>query len=382
MAANPIHVLQVLGNAIVGGMETWVLRLLERLPRDRFTVTAMCPFESAVTDRLRALDIETVIVSMPPEDPSWASLQTTCALIQATGVDVVHAHLPNAHMLAALAARMTGKPIVTTIHGRLLTMNDFEVHRCTGSRIHAVCRQTYYQALGLGVDSDRICYIPNGVDTNAFRPFAERPSTLRDEFGIDAKAPLVGLVGRLSWEKGPDLFLRVASIAHRGVPDAHFVLIGDGPMRDELARRIDEEQLHAHVHLAGLRSDLPRLYAELDLLASTSRSEAMPLALMEGMACGVPIVATRVGGVPDLVVHESTGFLAGFCDCQAAADAMVDLLASPAKRRRMSEASRAVALQRFDLDDSVAQVWQLLARLAAPRSAPRPVSAVGAESTN
>ncbi|HEY0878186.1 MAG TPA: glycosyltransferase, partial [Zeimonas sp.] len=189
MAASPIHVLQVLGNAIVGGMETWVLRLLERLPRDRFTVTAMCPFESAVTDRLRALDIETVIVSMPPDDPSWASLQTACALIQATGVDVVHAHLPNAHMLAALAARMTGKPIVTTIHGRLLTMNDLEVHRCTGSRIHAVCRQTYYQALGLGVDADRISYIPNGVDTNTFQPFAERPSTLRDEFGIDAKAP-------------------------------------------------------------------------------------------------------------------------------------------------------------------------------------------------
>ncbi|HEY0877961.1 MAG TPA: glycosyltransferase [Zeimonas sp.] len=381
MASNPIHVLEVLGNAIVGGMETWVLRMLERLPADRFRITALCPFESAVTERLRALDIDTLIVSMPPEDPSWASLQTTCALIQASGVDVLHAHLPNAHMLAALAARMTGKPIITTIHGRQLTTTDLEVHRCTGSRIHAVCRQTYYHALGLGVDADRICYIPNGVDTKTFRPLAERPSLLRDELGIDAKAPLVGFVGRLSPEKGPDLFVRLAAIAHRSAPDAHFVLIGDGPMREEIASRIDDEGLRTHVHLAGLRDDLPRLYAELDLLASTSRSEAMPLALMEGMACGVPIVATRVGAVPDLVVHGSTGFLAGYCDCQSAADAVVELLASPEKRRRMSEASRALALQRFDLDDSVAQVSQLLARLAAPRRAPRPVSAVGADAT-
>lgn len=377
MAPDRIHVLQVLGNAIVGGMETWVLRLLERMPRDRFTVTTLCPFESPLTESLRALDADPIIVSMPPDDPCWASLQATCALVQASGVDVLHAHLPNAHMLAALAARMTGKPIVTTIHGRQLTTNEIEVHRCTGSRIHAVCRQTYYQALGLGVDADRICFIPNGVDTHSFQPLDERPSALRTEFGIPLDAPLVGLVGRLSWEKGPDLFVRVATIAHRAAPDAHFVLIGDGPMREDLKQRIEEERLQAHVHLAGLRHEMPRLYAELDLLCSTSRSEAMPLALMEGMACGVPIVATRVGGVPDLVVHETTGFVAGYCDCQGAADAVAELLASAEKRHRMSQASRALALRRFDLDDSAAQVWALLARLAAPRTAP--VSALGAD---
>lgn len=381
MVAERIHLLEVLGNAIVGGMETWVLRLLERLPRERFTVTALCPFESSITERLRALDIDTMIVSMPPDDPSWAALQVTCALVQAASVDVLHAHLPNAHMLAALAARLCGKPVVTTIHGLRMTPQDLEVHRCTGSHIHTVCRQTYYEALGVGVDADRICCIPNGVDTKRFRPSAQRPHVLRDAIGVDASAPLVGFVGRLSPEKGPDLFVRVAELARRAAPDAHFVLIGDGPMRDELIARIDEEDLRTRVHLAGLRDDLPQIYGELDLLVSTSRSEAMPLALMEGMACGVPIVATRVGGVPDLVVHESTGFLAGYCDCRSAADAVVELLASPRKRERMSEAARALALQRFDLDDSVAQIAQLLARLSAPRSAGR-VSPLGADVTS
>ncbi len=381
MSGERIHVLQVLGNAIVGGMETWVLRLLERMPADRFRASVLCPFESPLTERLRALDVEPVVVSMPPEDVCWASLQSTCALIQASGVDVLHAHLPNAHMLAALAGRMTGKPVVTTIHARQLTTGDLEVHRCTGSRIHAVCRQTYLQALGLGVDADRICFVPNGVDTGAFQPLRKRSGALRAEFGVPADAPLVGFVGRLSWEKGPDLFVQLAAIAHRAAPQAHFVMVGDGPMRAELERRIDEAELQQQVHLTGLRDDMPRLYGELDLLCSTSRSEAMPLALMEGMACGVPIVATRVGGVPDLVVHGSTGFLAGHCDCRAAADAVVELLGSAPTRRRMSQASRELALRRFDLDDSTAQLWQLLARLAAPRTAP--VSALGADaSTN
>lgn len=380
---NRIHVLQVLGNAIVGGMESYAQRLIERLPSERFAITAMCPFESPLTERLRALDVDTLIVSMPPDDPSWASLQTTCALIQSVGIDVLHAHLPNAHMLAALAGRMTGKPVVTTIHGRQLTMTDLEVHRCTGSRINVVCRQTYYHALGLGVDADRISLIANGVDTRLYHPAETRDPALRRELGVDdPEAPLVGLVGRLSWEKGPDHFVRLAAHAHRRAPNAHFVLVGTGPMHRELAAQIESERLSDRVHLAGLRDDLPRVYNELDLLASTSRSEAMPLALMEAMACGVPVVATRVGGIPDLVAHEVTGFLAGECDVEAAADAVVDLLATPGKRERMAHAARERALQRFNLDDHVAQVAQLLARLAAPRSTPRRMSAVSADTAS
>lgn len=124
---------------------------------------------------------------------------------------------------------------------------------------------------------------------------------------------------------------------------------------------------------------MPRLYGELDLLVSTSRSEAMPLALMEGMACGVPIVATRVGGVPEIIEQSVTGLLVGTRDYEAAAACVVELLASPTRRLRMGLAARARALRRFDLDESVSQVTQLLARLAAPRSTPRRMSAVSSD---
>lgn len=383
VTTSRIHVLQVLGNAIVGGMETYVQRLIERLPGEQFAITAMCPFESPLTERLRALGVDTLIASMPPDDPSWAALQTTCALVQYTGVDVLHAHLPNAHMLAALAGRMTGKPVVTTIHGSRLTTTDLEVHRCTGSHINVVCRQTFYHALGLGVDPDRISVIPNGVDTKLYTPAGTRDAALRRELGVvDPQAPLVGMVGRLSREKGPDCFVRVAALVRRKAPRAHFVLVGTGPMRGELELQIRAERLSGHVHLAGLRRDLPAVYNELDLLVSTSRSEAMPLALMEAMACGVPVVATRAGGVADLVEHEVTGFLVGERDVEAATEAIVALLATSDKRRQMAKAARARALARFDLDDNIAQVAQLLARLAAPRSAPVTMSAIGTDTAS
>src|ERR1700712_1599541 len=94
-AAGRIHVLEVMGNAIVGGMETYVERLVQNLPRDRFAVTALCPFESSFTERLRSLDIEVVVTPMP-DDPTWASIQMACAMIKAGAIDLLHAHLPNA----------------------------------------------------------------------------------------------------------------------------------------------------------------------------------------------------------------------------------------------------------------------------------------------
>lgn len=375
MSVTRLHVLEVLGNAIVGGMESYAYRLVERLPGERFRVSVMCPFESPLTERLRSLGVDTLIVSMP-EDPSWASLQTTCAFVQSGGVDVLHAHMPNAHLLAALAGRLTGKPVLATIHGRQLTMLDLEVHRTTGSRLNVVCRQTYYQALGLGVDADRLSFIPNGVDTAVYRPAPRLVPVLRPALGIRNEDVVVGFVGRLSAEKGPDLFVRMAAIAHVKAPDAHFVLIGEGPMRGELESMIADAKLGARVHLAGLREDLPSVYNELDVLASTSRSEAMPLALMEAMACGLPVVGLRAGGVPDLIEQGVTGFLVGLLDHESAARCVLDLIAAPALRARMAEAARARTLRRFDLDDNVEQVAQLLARLAAPRGATRRMSAV------
>ena len=164
---------------------------------------------------------------------------------------------------------------------------------------------------------------------------------------------------------------------HAVVPDAHFVLAGDGPMRAELADFIERHAMN-YVHLVGVESDMPATYAQFDVLLSSSKSEGMPLALMEAMACGVPIVARRVGGVTDIVLHGTTGRLVSADDPDGLWINLAEVLTDHEGRARMREASRERAVRRFLLDDSIEATAQLLTRLAHPRSNDRRLSALPA----
>ena len=362
-AATRLHVLQILGNAIVGGMETSVERLIERLPPERVGVTVLCPFESSFTDRLRTLGADVVIAKITDE-PSWQAIQLTCALVRAGAIDVIHTHLPNAHVLGGIVGRLVDKPVLATIHGRQLTMSDLEVHRAASTHLVAVCRHSQMHALGVGVHPKRLHLVTNGVDTDVFAPGLVRAGALRARFGLAANVPLVGFVGRLSWEKGPDVFVRMAHAATARHDDVQFVLVGDGPMRDELEGLAEELDLAGRVHFAGMQTAMPKVFAELDVAVSSSRSEAMPLAVMEAMSCGVPVVACKVGAVPDLVQHDVTGALADEGDHEALAARVVELLDDDAWRIAAGRAGRLRAIDRFPLSAQVDATYELLARLA------------------
>ena len=361
----PLHVLEVIGNAIVGGMETWVERFIERMPRAHFRFTALCPAEGAFAERLRALGVEVFAVPMA-DDPSWTSIQTAIALINATDVDLLHAHLPRAHVLAGIAGRLTGRPVLATVHGRQLTMLDLEVHRAVDSHLSVVCRSSHHSALGLGVSPERLSCETNGVDTGVFRPCRPKASALRAALGLAPGMPLVGFVGRLSPEKGPEVFLRAWPLLQTRGAEAHGVIVGEGPMQAEMVRLAGELGLRERVHFLGLREDMPALYNELDIVVSSSHSEAMPLALMEAMASGLPVVATRVGGVPELVAQGRTGWLVAPGDFNDIAARCAALLADAGLRRAMGERGRQRAVERFDLGDGVARMGQLITQLARP----------------
>lgn len=365
-----INVLEVIGNAIVGGMETYVSRLLQHLPAEKYAVMALCPFESHFTDQLRQLDAEVLVAPMP-DDPLWSSIQLGCTLVRTRAIDVLHAHLSNAHLLAGLIGRITGTPVVATIHGRQLNTIDVEIHRTTGTHLSVVCKHAYFQAMGLGVHPSQLHCIPNGVDTALFSPRPHRSAALRERWCVPESAPLVGFVGRLSPEKGPEVFLRVARVMQHLCPAVHFVMVGEGPLRSELARTIEQFGLQSCVHLVGLHEDMPSVYAELDAVVSTSHTEAMPFALMEAMACGVPVIATRVGGVPDLIQHGVTGWLIAPGADQECAQRLCALLSSASDRLHMGRQARARCIQGFSGETSFAAMASLFASLVPPAREPQ-----------
>lgn len=371
-----INVLEVIGNAIVGGMETYVTRLLEQLPSERFSVMALCPFESHFTDNLRQLDAEVLVAPMP-EDPLWSSIQLGCTLVRTRAIDVLHAHLSNAHLLAGIIGRITGTPVLATIHGRQLNTIDVEIHRTTGTHLSVVCKHAYFHAMGLGVHPSQLHCIANGVDTRRFAPRSSRDAALRERWSVPKGAPLVGFVGRLSPEKGPEVFLRVARVMQHLAPEVHFVMVGEGPMRADLCRFIEQYGLTDRVRLVGLHEDMPQVYAELDVLLSTSHTEAMPFALMEAMACGVPVIGTRVGGVPDLIQHGQTGWLISPGADQEAAQRLTALLSSKVERERMGRLGRLRCAQSFSSEVSCTAMASLFSSLVPARETQRRIGQVG-----
>lgn len=365
----PLHVVEVVGNDIVGGMERCVERLIAYLGRkSEFRFTALCPSEGAFADRLRQAGATVVIVAMP-EDAPWSSVQLVASLISSERVDLLHAHLPNAHLLAGLAGRLTGVPVISTIHARQAALLDLEVHRATGSFLSVVCRQSYYHALGLGVERGRLSLEPNGVDVDVFRPGPRPAQGVRVALGLSEHALLAGFVGRLSPEKAPDLFVRAVALLRDSLPDAHFVLVGDGPMKFTLRESIGQQGLDSNVHVLGGVDDVGPVYHDLDLLVSSSHSEAMPLALMEGMASGLPVVATRVGGVPEIVEHGGTGWLVAPRDVEDLAGRMHQMLTQPEMRRRMGEQARARMVRDHRLDRQLDALGDRMRRITQPSTA-------------
>jgi glycosyltransferase involved in cell wall biosynthesis len=361
------HILQIVGNAIVGGMENYVVRLVERLPRDRFGVSVLAPFESRCTDQLREAGAE-VFITQVTDEPSWQSIQLATSLVQSRSVDVLQAHLPNAHVLAGLAGRLTNRPVLATIHGRAVSTLDIEVQKLAGSHLAVVCRQSYFHALGVGIDPRHVHFVPNGVDSERFRPLRVRDGALRTRFGIAPETPLIGFIGRLSPEKGPDLFLRMAVSVRAQCPTAEFILVGDGAMFGQLQTFARRFGIGDAVHFADSQSDMPAVFHELDLVVSSSLSEAMPLAVMEAMASGLPVVACKVGGIPDLVAHGLTGWLADKGDYETLAAHVVDLLENDAVRLAAGAAARERAVARMGLDRGIETTIRLFSQLAGQRS--------------
>ena len=358
-----LRVLQVIGNAIVGGMETFVARLSGQLQRDHgFDVLCLCPYESAATDALRRLGCA-VHVAPLPDEPVWRGIQYACSLIADEGIDVIHAHLTNAHLLAGIAGKLTGTPVLATIHGRDVVAADIMMQRLADTHLHVVSRATLYQALGAGVRRGRINCVLNGVDAERFSPGVASGS-LRAACGIDADVPLVGFVGRLSPEKGPELFVRAFALVLASCPEAHAVMLGEGALKPMLLQLAHDLDIADRLHIVGLRDEMPDCLREFALLVSTSHSEGTPLAIIEAQACGVPVVATHVGGVPEIVTMGETGVLVPPGQADAIAHVVVALLDRADERARLGRSGRQRMIDRFSITARNAEIAAMLQTLA------------------
>jgi glycosyltransferase involved in cell wall biosynthesis len=211
--------------------------------------------------------------------------------------------------------------------------------------------------------ADRISVIEPGVDLETLLRCREMRGALRRELGLAPDVPLVGIVGRLSPIKNHYLFLEVAARIAAVRPDVRFVVVGDGELGSAIRARADRLKLSNRVIFAGWRSDLVQVYGDLDVLVSCSDNEGMPISLIEAMAAGCPVIATNVGGVPDLIDDHQTGLLVPGRDPSRLTAALLRLLQDGALARGLAASAQSRVRARFGMTRFVADMDGLYTRL-------------------
>ncbi|HEX4154008.1 MAG TPA: GT4 family glycosyltransferase PelF [Acidobacteriaceae bacterium] len=297
-------------------------------------------------------------------------------LVRQTGADVVHAHGYKADAYTCVALRGGSVPLISTCHNWL---DDDRAVRLYGrldrwvlrrfDGVVAVSDEVRKRLVGAGVRGERIRLIGNGIP---LRRFADAQQSRAQRYAQDSTLK-IGLVGRLSREKGIDVFLRAAAKVIRKRPEMEFVVAGDGPERSSLERLAKELGIAEKVFLLGRMDDMPRFYASVDVLAVASRKEGLPIAVLEGMASGLPVIATAVGDVPKVIRDGETGLLVRSDDPDGMAAAMEGMIEDPNLRRSLGASAQRLVAAEYSSGHMAAQYLDLYRDVLAARSEARTV---------
>ena len=358
-----MNLLWLIDSLTVGGAENLVVPFERSIDRARIKLSICCLAtigENAIEAELRRDGTEIFNLNARSLRDVGA-FRRLLRFVREQKIDVIHAHLTYAATWAAIVSRLTGIPSVATLHvappasGRAAIRDRlmrFVLNRWS-ARVVTVSDALRRQYLDRGgIDAQKVVTVYNGIEVARFRKDANRvaPSGSR----------LVVTVSVLRQGKGIDVLLRAIA----AVPDAVFLIVGDGPMRaewEELARTLGVAD---RVRWTGYRRDVDAILPDCDLFVLPSLDDAFPTVLLEAMAAGLPVVASAVGGIPEIVQPDVTGLLVPPADPQRLAGAISDLLADPQRTARMRRCAQLIAEQRFSTAAWIARLEALYAEVA------------------
>jgi glycosyltransferase involved in cell wall biosynthesis len=286
--------------------------------------------------------------------------------------DIVHAHDPHGVAMAALALSMGVSPATGETAPPLVASRRVDFHLKGNSFSRWKYRQVdcfiaaseaiRQMLVGDGVPAERTVTVHEGIDLE--RVVATPPVNVHEAFWLPHGSPVVGNVAALVPHKGQRHLIEAAHLVVQDVPDARFLIFGEGELRDQLERQVRDYHLEKHVLLPGFRTDVVGCIKGVDLFVLSSVTEGLGTSLLDAMACERPIAATRVGGIPEVVEDEVTGVLVAPRDHRALARAIVRLLTDRALRERMGRAGFKRVSEQFTVERMVLATAAVYARLA------------------
>lgn len=377
---RPARILYVIDQLGIGGAEQHLVRLITGLlPSGRWHPSVYCLGRvGELLPQLDALGIEVVGPARRWHRSPAGTVRAVADLwryVRGVRPDITHSYMPEPGLLGALASRLAGVPYTITTRRWVHSYGGLKLFqyrlsaalmdRCSDAII-AVCEAARQQAIREGTPPEKIKTVYNSVPLPSPTPTNPRP--------LEGH-PVFGSVGRLQPYKGHRYLVEAAPLVLAELPDARFVLVGDGSARAQLERQAEELGVSRYISFLGERPDGADLLQHFDVFVLPSLVEGLPNAVLEAMAAGLPIVATGVGGVPELIEHGQSGLLVPAESSGELARAMVQLWRDESVRRRCAEAARETAATRFSVSREVVETEAIYLALLEGRDLGAAVSA-------
>lgn len=385
MRRDRTTVCHVITRMIVGGAQENTMYSCAHVDPDRFASLLVTGPETgpegSLHEEVKDLGIRTIVLpslvrAISPGTDA-AALAALVRLFRRERPHIVHTHSSKAGILGRLAARIARVPaIVHTVHGwsfhdhmpawkrAAYIRAERAVSRSTDRLVFVTERDRRKGSDERIGDADRYVTIRSGIDVDAFRLARSERREARRRLSLPDDVPVVGSVTRLSQQKDPRTFVAAAALVANRSPEARFVLVGDGPLRDELRAAAQKAGLGERITFAGLRRDVPHLLPAFDVFVLTSLWEGLPRVIPQAMAAQIPVVAAGVDGVLEAIVDGETGLLYRPGDPAHLADAVLRVLAEPALAERLA-ASGADRAEVFSLETMIADLERLYEGLGA-----------------
>lgn len=376
MRMRRINLLQVVPGLTVGGTEKMFVQFLPLFDNARYNLSVCClKGPGALSRELEERGIEVEYLNMPRGPgfliflDSFRAVTKLVNLMKKRKIDIVHSYLFRANILCRIAAKLAGVPVVISSMRGIEVSRKYPLlmERLTSPLVDKFTAVSdairNYIIRKARIDSKKIVTIHNGIRISE----AKVAPIERKEFGLGSGVAIVGVVARLAKEKGYPYLLNAARVVIKKYPEAHFLIVGDGPQREELIKLASNLGLNDHITFTGYRRDVLSVLALFDIFALATLWEGLPIVILEAMVMAKPVVTTNVMGNPEVVVNGVTGFLVPPRDPESLAERILELLKDENLRKRMGGAGRRQIEEKFTIKKMVSETERLYEELLAQK---------------
>ncbi|MCP4252713.1 MAG: glycosyltransferase [Candidatus Scalindua sp.] len=360
-----INVVHLVEELTIGGLEKILTTIVLNLSKEKFCISVWCLREGGFfANKLvkEGIDVKILHISTSRNPLSIYKLYK---LLKYHKFDIIHTHAYSAGTVGRVSAFLAGIPVIIShnqnVYGHYNKYYNFvewllsyitDKIICVSDKVMKFTKETQ------GIDTKRLITIYNGIEK--FCSVSEKEtSDLRKKFNIPLNSSVVGTIAQFSEKKGLEYLLRSASVLLKDRRDVNFFLVGDGTIKSKLEQLCTDLKIENNVIFVGERSDIPGMLSLIDIFVLPSITEGLPLALLEAMSCGKPVIATSVGGVPEIVKNGINGILVRPKDSEALCGAMREMLSDVGMRDRMGREGQIICEKGFSSRAMVNQIENL-----------------------